>query len=139
MSERISERGQVSLSIVEAVVGLVVVLAAATTFLVGLPEAGAGEADLSRLADDGLTVLDSTPPAGDGASRLTALAREPGSFAVERSDADAQLRELYPRRVRYRLETPNGAIGDPLPPARTVGTARRYTPDGDVTLRVWLR
>jgi hypothetical protein len=139
MSERVSERGQVSLSILEAVVGLVVVLAASTTFLVGLPETGADGADLRLLADDGLTALDSTPPAGDGASRLTALAREPGSFAVERSDADAQLRELYPRRVRYRLETPHGAIGEPPPPARTTGKARRYTPDGDVTLWVWIR
>ncbi|WP_380678786.1 DUF7262 family protein [Salinigranum sp. GCM10025319] len=139
MSERVSERGQVSLSIVEAIVGLVVVLAATTTFLVGLPETGADEADLNRLADDGLTALDSTPPAGDGASRLTALARGPGSFAVERSDADEQLRELYPRRVRYRLETPHGTIGEPLPPTRTTGLARRYTPEGDVTFWVWLR
>jgi hypothetical protein len=41
MADMGSERGQVSLSLVEAVVGLLVVLAAATTFLVGLPDAGA--------------------------------------------------------------------------------------------------
>lgn len=127
-----------SLSVVEAIVGLVVVLAAATTFLVGLPAAG-DEADLTLLAEDGLTVLDATPPAGDGASRLTALARDRSGFVRERSQADARLRALYPAHVRYRLETPYGAVGDPLPPGRPVGEARRHTASATVTLRVWYR
>ena len=132
-------RAQVSLSVVEGIVGLLVVVAASTTFLVGLPGTGADEAELTRLASDGLTVLDSTPPADDGASRLTALARERASFVRERDEADAQLRAVYPPDVRYRLETPHGTIGDPLPPERVVGRARRYTASGGVTLQVWFR
>lgn len=128
-----------SLSVVEAIVGLVVVLAAATTFLVGLPDATGDEADLTRLAADGLTALDATPPTGDGASRLTALARDRSGFVRERSGADTRLRALYPAHVRYRLETPYGAVGDPLPPGRPVGEARRHTASGSVTLRVWFR
>jgi hypothetical protein len=127
------------LSVVEAVVGLLVVLAASTTFLVGLPDGGADEAELSVLAADGLTVLDATPPAGDGASRLTALTRDRSGFVRERNDADAQLRALYPTHVRYRLETPYGTVGDPHPPVRSVGTAREYASGGEVTLWVWVR
>jgi hypothetical protein len=134
-----TDRAQVSLSVVEGVVGLLVVVAASTTFLVGLPGTGADEAELTTLAADGLTVLDATPPASDGASRLTALARDRSGFVRERHEADAQLRAVYPPDVRYRLETPYGVVGDPLPPERVVGRARRYTDGGSVTLRVWFR
>jgi hypothetical protein len=133
------DRAQVSLSVVEGVVGLLVVVAASTTFLVGIPAAGTDEAELTNLATDGLTVLDATPPTGDGASRLTALVRERASFVRERDETDAQLRAVYPPGVRYRLETPYGAVGDPLPPERVVGRAQRHTAGGSVTLRVWFR
>jgi hypothetical protein len=139
MADSSPERGQVSLSVVEAVVGLLVVLAASTTFLVGLPDPGSEAAELRVLAADGLTVLDATPPAEDGASRLTALAHDRSSFVRERSDADAQLRALYPPSVRYRVDTPHGAIGDPLPHTRPIGRARRHVAGGDVTIRVWFR
>jgi hypothetical protein len=132
-------RGQVSLSVVEAAVGLVVVLAAATTFLVGLPGPGLDEGELTVLAADGLVALDATPPSATGDSQLTALVRDPSGFVRERDAADARLRALYPPHVRYRLATPHGALGDPLPADRSVGVARRHTRAGDVTLRVWYR
>jgi hypothetical protein len=139
-ADRASERrGQLSLSVVEAAVGLLVVLAASTAFLVGLPDEGAEDAASTVLAEDGLVALGATPPDGDGASRLTALARDQSSFARERSHAAEQLRNLYPDRVRYRLETPHGAVGDSLPPRGPVGRAQRHTTDGRVTLWVWFR
>jgi hypothetical protein len=49
------------------------------------------------------------------------------------------LRALYPERVRYRLETPHGVVGDPLPPRGAVGQARRYIAGESVTLWVWFR
>jgi len=134
-----ARRGQLSLSVVEAAVGLLVVLAATTAFVVGLPETGSEDVELTVLAGDGLRVLDATPPEGNGASRLTALARDESGFARERSLADQELRALYPERVRYRLETPHGAIGQPLPPRGPVGRAQRHTDGGRATLWVWLR
>ncbi|AUV80851.1 hypothetical protein C2R22_03560 [Salinigranum rubrum] len=138
-SSRNGRRGQLSLSVVEAAVGLLVVLAAATTFVVGLPEAESEEATLTVLAEDGLDVLDATPPDGDGTSRLTALARDRSGFVRERSHTDDQLRALYPDRVRYRLATPHGVVGDPLPPRGPVGRAMRESVGGRVTLWVWFR
>jgi hypothetical protein len=137
MCER-SGRGQVSLSLVEAVVGLLVVFAAASTFLVGLPETGAAERDLTVLAADGLSVLDATP-ATDNASRLAALGRSERSYARQSDATTAQLQELYPDGVRFRLETPHGALGRPLSTTGPVGRAVAWTPGGRVTLRVWIR
>jgi hypothetical protein len=131
-------RGQVSLSLVEAVVGLVVVFAAATTFLVSLPDSGAETTDLDRLAADGLTVLDATPAAGD-ASRLTALGRSEASFARHAGDAEERLGGLYPPSVRFRLETPYGAVGQRLPPSGAVGRAQRWAGGSRVALWVWYR
>jgi hypothetical protein len=140
MSERPSgERAQVSLSVVEAAVGLLVVLAASTTFLVGLPDPGADQAELTVLAADGLAVLDATPPAGEGASRLTVLARDRSGFVRERNETATQLRALYPPTVRYRIETPHGVVGDPRFTRGSVGRARQATPGGRVTLWVWFR
>lgn len=134
-----SGRGQLSLSVVEAAVGLLVVLAAATTFVVGLPETGAEDTELTVLAADGLTVLGSTPPEGDGTSRLATLAEDQSSFVRERNPTDEQLRALYPDGARYRLETPHGVVGDPLPPREPIGRAQRLTAGGRVTLWVWFR
>lgn len=133
------ERGQLSLSVVEAVVGLLVVLAAATTFVVGLPETGSEGAELTVLASDGVIVLDATPPEGDGVSRLTVLARDRSGYVRERGYARDQLDALYPTGVQYRLETPYGAIGKPLPPRGPIGNARTHTRDGALTLWVWFR
>lgn len=132
-------RGQLSLSVVEAAVGLLVVLAAATTFVVGLPETGSQDTELTVLAGDGLDVLAATPPDGDGASRLTVLARDRSSFTREQTQTDDQLRALYPDVVRYRLETPHGVVGAPLPPRGPIGRAQRHTTGGRVTLWVWFR
>ena len=139
MADMGSERGQVSLSLVEAVVGLLVVLAAATTFLVGLPDAGAESEELDVLAADGLAALGATPPTEDGASRLSALARARGTFTQEARPTDDQLRALYPETVRYHLETPHGTVGTPVPPSRTFGQAQAYRLNTWVTLRVWIR
>lgn len=133
-----SGRAQVSLSLVEAVVGLLVVFAATSTFLVGLPDTGAAEADLDVLAADGLSALDATPVTDD-ASRLMALARTERGFVRQSVDAAEQLDTLYPVGVRYRLETPHGAVGTPPPPTGPIGRAVGQTPGGRVTLRVWIR
>lgn len=138
MADRVVSRAQVSLSLVEAVVGLLVVLAAMTMFLVDLPDPDAAAADLNRLADDGLTVLDATPTADD-ASQLTALARDESRFARNADDAEERLGELYQPTVRYRLETPYGVVGQPLPPSGSVGRAQRWVSGGRVTLWVWYR
>ena len=139
MTERLFvARGQVSLSLVEAVVGVLVVFAAATTFLVDLPDAGAETAELDRLAADGLIVLDATP-AADDASQLTALGRDETRFARHAGDAEERLGGLYPPGVRFRLETPYGAVGRRLPPSRAVGRSQQWAAGSRVTLWVWYR
>jgi hypothetical protein len=132
-------RGQLSLSVVEAAVGLLVVVAASTTFVVGLPATGATAGELSVLAADGVAALDATTPDGEGASRLAALARDRSGFVTEEDEAAEQLRALYPAGVRFRLETPHGAVGWPHPPRGPVGTARTRAANTTVTLWVWYR
>lgn len=131
-------RGQLSLSVVEALVGLVLVIGTVSAFALSPPAPATGEAQLDRYARDTLTVLRSDAPADDGRSRLAALTRSAGSFEAEREAADRRIRSLLPAHLSYRVTTPHGTFGDPRPPAgRPVGRAHATTADGPVTLRVW--
>lgn len=130
-------RGQLSLSLVEASVGLVLVLAVASLFVVTVPSPEHETTRLETLAADGLDVLDSSRPTDEGTSLLgRATGSRPG-FVQERSDLRERLRTSLPPTVRFRLETPHGTVGWTRPPDRPVGRARALTNHGEATLWVW--
>jgi hypothetical protein len=130
-------RGQLSLSVVEAVLGVVLVMAVAAGFTVVSAGPPASTPQLDTLAHDAATVLDSEPTADGRDSRLTALARSGESFAAVRPSARDRLARLLPADVLFRVRTPHGTFGYPQPPTATVGSATAPTRYGPVTIRVW--
>lgn len=129
-------RGQVSLSLVEAGIGVLLVLAVTAGFAVGPPPADTGRAQLDRYAHDTATVL--RVPAGDGEppgiDRAVA-SRE--RFEEARPAVRDRLDTLLPANVMYRVETPRGTIGHPVPADVTTGRASIPTAHGSVTVEVW--
>ncbi|WP_435195959.1 DUF7262 family protein [Natronomonas sp. EA1] len=131
------ERGQLSLSVIEAGIGVVLVLAVAMGFALGVPDPATREAQLEAYADDAATVLAGEVPRHQGATRLAEVTRSPATFDRERDALARRVERVLPANLMYRVETPHGTVGYPVPPGVTVGTARVATVNGDVTIRVW--
>jgi hypothetical protein len=130
-------RGQLSLPLIEAVVGALLVAAVATGFALGVPDPGTRTAQLDAYAEDATTILATDPPAGSGTSRLAAASRSRASFDRERTALASRLDELLPAAVVYRLRTPAGTLGYQPPAGHPVGRAVTPTAYGTVVLEVW--
>ena len=130
-------RGQLSLSIVEATVGVVLVLGVATGFAVVSTGPSPATPQLDALARDVGTVLASEPAGTGGDSRLVALARSDDSFATVRTPARERIEALLPADVLFRVRTPRGTVGYPRPPTAPVGSTTIPTRYGPVAIRVW--
>ncbi|MFC6836761.1 DUF7262 family protein [Halomarina ordinaria] len=130
-------RGQLSLSVVEAGVGVVLVLAVTTGFVLGVPAPDTREAQLDAYASDAATVLSNEPPRHRGTSRLAEVAASPAAFDRERTALDERVDRLLPDNLLYRIDTPHGAAGYRRPAGVPVGRATVTTAGGDVTIRVW--
>ncbi|GGJ11840.1 hypothetical protein GCM10008995_22180 [Halobellus salinus] len=133
------DRGQLATSLVEAVVGALLISSAVAGF-VWVPvggEAGPTASTLDRTADDALSILAAEPSAGGGRNRLAAACRSPESFATERDALEHRLGVVLPTSAFGRLETPYGSVGPPQPTGVPVGRATRTVAGCSVTLRVW--
>lgn len=130
-------RGQLSLSVAEAAVGVVLILAVTTGFVLGVPEADTREPQLEAYASDAATVLAGEPPRHGGTTRLAEVARSPAGFERERAALERRIDRLLPDNLAYRVETPHGAVGYRKPAGVAVGVATVTTAGGDVTIRVW--
>jgi len=132
----VDERGQLSLSLVEAAVGVVFVLTVAATFGLALPEPGTTEAQLDTYAADAATLLAHEAPAdGDGPRAAAIDDRE--TFERERDALDRRVDDLLPDNLLYRVHTSWGVIGVEPPPDVTTGGATVATPNGELTVEVW--
>jgi len=128
-------RAQLSLPLLEAGVGVLLVLAVVAALALGSPaDAGTDRAQLDTYAADLGTVL---ATAGDGGPRLATALASADAFADNRSALLARARALAPANVLVRVETPLGAVGHEPPRDRPVGVARVPTVDGVATLWVW--
>ncbi len=114
------ERGQLSLSLIEAAVGVVFVLTVAATFGLALPDPGTTEAQLDAYADDTATIVaDEFHDHRDG----TAM--------------DDRIDRLLPDNLLYRVTTPAGTVGFEPPVGQTTGRAVLVIPDGEIVVEVW--
>lgn len=125
-------RGQLSLSLVEAGVGVMLVFAVVAGAAVGVPDPGTEQTALDRYARDALTVL-----RAGGDPTLDEAISSGDAFREHRDGLRERLDGLLPPGVRYRVETPHGAVGHPVPRSRAVGTATASTRHGSVTVEVW--
>lgn len=131
------DRGQLSLPVVEAAIGVTLVLAVATTFALGVPAPDTRTAQLEAYADDAATVLAGEPPRHRGATRLSEVTRSPDAFERERDALDRRVDRILPDNLLYRVETPYGSVGFQRPADVPVGRATVTSLDGPVTVEVW--
>lgn len=131
------ERAQTSLSVVEAVVGLLLILGVAVGFGLGTAAPVDDTAELDAMARDTAAVLGSEPTAGGETTQLVALARSATSFDRVRGLVRERVDRLLPPDVLYRIETPHGNLGHPRPRGTPVGSTRVPTRHGPVEIRVW--
>lgn len=130
-------RGQLSLSVVEAAVGVVLVLSVATGFVLQAPQPGEAEVQLDAYAGDAATVLSGEPPRHRGTTRLAEVARSPAAFERERAALDRRIDRILPDDLMYRVEMSHGAVGYRVPAGVPVGQTTVATGAGTVTIRVW--
>lgn len=131
------DRGQLSLSVVEAAIGVLLLFAATTTFALGVPDAGAAEAQLDEYAGDAATVLSREPPRHDGPTRLGEVSRSRSAFERERDALERRVERILPENLMFRVVTPHGAVGFQRPTDAPTGRATVPTLSGRVAIWVW--
>lgn len=132
-------RGQASITVLEATLGLLLVLSVTFTFALGVPD-GEGErtqAQLDIYAADAATLLSNEPPRHQDQTRLAEVVASDDSFDRERAALERRVERILPENVMFRLETAYGTAGHPLPADVSTGEATVLTTNGEVTLRVW--
>lgn len=133
-----ADRGQLSLPLVEAAIGVVLIVGVSVAFAVDVPGPGREEAQLERYADDAATALADAPARGDGEGPLVARALDSrGAFERRDDRLHRRAERLLPPTVRVRLLTPYGDLGPPRPPGARTGRARVATAAGILTVEVW--
>ncbi len=131
-------RAQASLTAVEAGIGVLVVLAVVFTFALGVQAPTDHRAQLDAYASDALTQLDTDQPQHGATTRLDEVVASNESFERERASLVRRIERILPENVMFRVETPRGTAGQPLPDGVATGTATTTTTQhGPVTLRVW--
>ena len=130
-------RGQLSLSIIEAGVGVVFVLAVTMGFALGVPAADTETPQLNAYAEDAATVLANEPPRHAGETRLSEVTRSADAFDREQAALETRVDRILADNLLYRVETPHGAVGYERPAGAPTGQARVPTPGGEVTIWVW--
>jgi len=136
-NDRCGRRGQLSLSVVEAGVGAILILAVAMGFALGGPQPDGRSAQLDAYAADAATVLAGEPPRHRGATRLAEVVGSPAAFDRERAALERRVARILPDNLLFRVTTPHGAVGFRKPAGVAVGSATVTTAGGDVTIRVW--
>lgn len=130
-------RGQLSLPLVEAGVGVLLVFAVVSGFLLALPAQGVEHVQLDADARDTLAVLAADAPRHGDATRLAEVTRSPAAFEREAPALERRVTRILPGNVLFELRTPYGDVGYPPPSNVAFGASSRPTPYGRVTLRVW--
>ncbi|MDS0242114.1 MULTISPECIES: hypothetical protein [unclassified Haloferax] len=133
---RAADRGQLSLTVIEATVATLLVLAVTTGFALAPPAAAPESDSLARQAADAASLVASVPAAGSG----TLL----GEACASPSDFDARATRLHeaasvglPDGAFVSLRTDVGSVGRPPPETARVRTATAVAPRCTATLEVW--
>lgn len=137
MPDRADDRGQLSLPVVEAAVGILLVLAALSTFALSPAEPATREAQLDRYAADAGDALTGEAPRHGGATRLSEVVASERAFERERDALERRVERILPDNLLFRVETPHGAVGYDPPADAPVGVERVPTTGGTVVIRLW--
>jgi hypothetical protein len=130
-------RAQAALSILEAGIGVLLVLTVALGFGFGVAPPASDSAQLDAYARDALTILQNEQPRHLDRSRLQELTRSPASFERERTGLHRRVERILPENLMFRLETRHGALGHRVPAGVPTGRATVATARGTAMIRVW--
>lgn len=131
------DRAQLPLSVIEAGVGLLLLLSITAGFALGVAPADTRSPQLEAYATDAATLLANEEPRHAGQTRLGEVAASESAFERERDALERRVDRILPDNLMYRVETPHGAVGQRLPSNVATGAATVATASGDVTVRVW--
>lgn len=131
------DRAQLSLPLVEAGVGVVMLLSLAGLLALGAPAPAAEDPQLDAYAEDVAVVLAEEPGRHGGTTRLDEVARSQSAFNRESAALDRRVDDLLPDNLLYRIETPHGAVGFDRPAGVIAGAATVTTQHGPVRVEVW--
>ncbi|MFC7071805.1 hypothetical protein ACFQJ7_10190 [Halovenus rubra] len=136
---RRSKRAQASVTVLEATLGVLLVVSVIFTFALGVPGAKSADAQaqLDIYAADAATLLSNEPPRHQDQTRLAEIVASASSFSRERVELERRVERILPDNVMFRVETAYGTAGHPLPGDVPTGTETVLTTNGEVTLRVW--
>lgn len=124
---------------IEAGIGVILVLALSVTFALG-PPGGADpttQAQLDAYAEDTATILAQEQPRHADQTRLAEVTASEAAFEREAAALERRIESILPENVLFRLDTPYGAVGYPLPDNVQTGTETIQTTNQPVTLNVW--
>jgi len=132
-------RAQASITVVEAGLGVLLLLTMILTFALGAPDAGGAktQAQLDTYAADGATLLSNEPPRHGDQTRLAEVAGSAAALDRERGALRQRVERVLPPNLLFQLDTPQGTVGYRKPDAVRTGSATILTRNGAVTLRVW--
>lgn len=137
-SARSDGRGQAAITVVEAAVGILLVMSLCFVFVVGTPGSnGESRTQLDLYAGDATTLLVHEQPRHEDQTRLAEIAASESALDREAGALRSRVERTLPENVFFRLETPHGAVGHPLPDGVETGARTVPTRHGPVTLRVW--
>jgi hypothetical protein len=125
------------MALLEAALGVVLVLGVVLGFGLGVGAADTQSAQLDAYASDALVLLENEPPRHASATRLDEVLASESAFEREQATLERRLDRILPANLMYRLETPYSAVGHPVPSRVPTGTAAITTVEGSVDLRVW--
>ena len=133
------DRGQASITAVEAALGILLLLSVTFGFALGVPdeEPAEAQAQLDTYAADAATLLANEGPRHSDQTRLSEVTASPAAFEREKEALERRLDRILPANLLLQVETPYGAVGYPIPDRSKTGAATVLTTNGEVTLRVW--
>lgn len=139
MKGRKGDRAQLSLPVVEAGIGVLLVLGIVSLVALGLPAPATGDPQLDAYAHDAATLLSEswTPDENATPTTIEEAIRTEEDFDREAEAIERRVDHLLPDNLLFQVETPHGAVGHDRPDGVPTGVASTTTPHGEVTVRVW--
>ncbi len=131
------DRGQLPLTVIEAALGVLVLVGITFAFALGVPAAPTAEAQLDVYAADAATLLANEPPRHADQARVAEMVSSQSAFEREKAALERRVDRVLPPNVLFRIETAYGTAGHRLPDGVPTGTATVTTTEGELTIRVW--
>lgn len=131
------DRGQLSLTVVEAGVGVVFVFAITMGFALGVPAPEVRETQLEAYADDATTVLANEPPRHQEGTRLAEVTSSARAFEREQDALERRVNRILPDNLLFQVDAEYGTVGYHKPAGVPVGSSTVVTLNGRITVWVW--